>query len=314
MSTAVDSSSILGHISKVTPALVDLYITILKQLHKKGKPHIKQYLVRPLRAMFERPLKKKQLNIVVKHLENHLKNGELSKVVHNYKDLLQQTVFDTNEQKLIKVFSRLMLDLEKVDRLRESGFATNLFRQLQDSFNEFHQQNLVELQNNFDQALESADTESFGGSSLNKSSEISPALQEKLNKEAEELYLKIERAYVMQKESELSYLLAQFTGRFCNFSEVARRKDVDKIIDDLMQKNPAVRRDVIERLSIRIYREIFNAVEKGNIRLAVRGIATYTLTFQNEQHVPYRKELDILEEKLYGYIAKHNLWQRVKVQ
>jgi len=306
-----NSQNLLLNIENITPVIIDLYITIIKQIHKKGRKFILKYLVQPLRGNYERRFYD-DLNYMVKSLDLHRKMKAWGRLSNVYKKLLQQTAYDPHPKDMLIIISRFLLDLEAYEAFRKTQIAKEFFMIFRESFYEFQEKNFSELKDSFEKALESSQ-ESVSASTMGKS-ELTDIHKDRLNDEAEKLYQKIERFYIMKNKEKLTYYIAQYTGRFCNFHDVLHREDVDKIIEDLMTNNPEIRKEIKDRLSIKIFQEIVSAINKGDLRIAIRGISTFAITFQADMDVPYRKELDMLEEKLYAFIQKNNLWEKLKVQ
>lgn len=300
----------LENTNTVSIPLLDLYFSIFKAIYKKDKKAINGFVVKPLRDHFKRNHIEDTQSLLAT-LEHHRKSRGVKIMGTIYRKLLQQATFEPHPKEIFKVISRLLLDLEAFEKFRSTEFSLEFIKIFRNSFYEFEKSSFEELEKDFEKRLNS-NVDEINASDLGKK-KLEEETKEKLNAEAENLFNKIEKFYVMGNVEKVTYFLAQFTGRFCNFPNVAYRDDIDKIIDDLASNNPEVKKEISERLAIKIFREIVSAVNSGSLKKAIRGISTFALTFQEKVDVPYRKELDRLEEKLYQFISEKNLWDKLKV-
>ena len=244
-----------------------------------------------------------------KNLEIQRKVREWRIVSNIYRHIFHVLCFDADHHPLFKMLNAFLLDLQGEAALRKTTFAYEFFKAFEFS--------LKNLQNALSKEVMAGMQEVFEAHNdldIVVSHNLTTNQRETLNREAGELYTRIELAYARGDEAQLSYLLAQFTGRFCNFPEVKYRDEVDAMIMKIAENNGAFKQDMRARLAVRLFQSIARSAEKMDIKTAVRGITTYVITFQDDLNLPYREELDHIEEKMYRFIQQHNLWHRVKLQ
>ena len=298
--------------NKVTAADVDNFITILNWANQQTPAVLTNYIIDPLQRHVNQPEKYDIKNLTA-NLEAQRKIQNWKIVGNIYRKLLQHYAFLPDHKPLIDILSRLLLDLQSAKKLLESAFAVEIFNIFEVPLKGLQTLYTSSVEEGFDIALQKQ-VQTSSESNISINSELSEKTKATLNEDAELMFRRIEQLYAMGDMNRLSYMLAQFTGKFCNFPGVVHREHVDLIIQKVCEHDADFQREVKDRLSIRIFKGIANSVEKGDINRAVRGIATYVLTFQDDLDIAYRSELDRLEEKLYAYIAKHNLWHRVRVK
>ena len=296
---------------------VEEYRLLIRALLNKGKSYIREYIYLPLYRYFPEEPSYLEPKEIIRRIEFYLKTGEYKKVSSLYKKLILEYLHEKNYRKLLQAIGNFLRDLKESEKLRRTPFAQEFFQALREPLKNFRRLYGEETIKNFHENLEKLSEEEISSISSftpAKKPSLPPSVRRKLDQEAEELYKKIERAFVRKDEKTLSYLLAQFTGRFANYPDVPHREEVDKIIESLLKEDPTFYKEVKNRLAIKLFREIADSIRKGNLRKAVRGIATFVLTFQGDTDVPFRKELDEIEEKLYRFIEERNLWQRLRVR
>lgn len=287
---------------------IDNFIMLLKWAHQKGFAVAEEHIMKPLQLYFGRK-DNEQHDGLHKNLEIQRRLREWRIVANIYRHIFHQLCFDADHHQLVGTMNNFLLDLQTEAGLRKTTFAYEFFKAF-----EYPLKNLQATLSKEVIAAAEVVFESHDDVQVVVSHSLTTSQRENLNREARELYNRIELAYARGDESQLSYLLAQYTGRFCNFPEVAHRDDVDNIIARITDDNADFKKDMRSRLAVRLFQSISRSVEKMDIRTAVRGITTYVITFQDDLGLPYREDLDHLEEKMYRFIQQHNLWHRVKLQ
>ncbi|AFM12995.1 hypothetical protein [Turneriella parva] len=286
---------------------IDNFILLLKWAHQKGFAVAEEHIMQPLQMYFGTRDTEPRGDLA-KSLEAQRKMREWRIASNIYKHLFHAHAFEADHHPLVSTLNAFLLDLQGEAALRKTTFAYEFFKA--------YEWPLKNLQSIVSQEVMTGIEKVFDAHEdvhVVVSHSLTTNQRQALNAEARELYNRIELAYARGDEAQLSYLLAQFTGRFCNFPEVAFRAEVDEIIDKIVADNAAFRHDMRSRLAVRLFQAIARAVEKTDIKTAVRGITTYVITFQDDLSLPYRSELDAIEEKMYRFIERHNLWHRVKL-
>jgi len=287
---------------------IDNFLLLLKWAHQKGFKVAEPHIMEPLRLYFGR--KDDQVHDdLQKNLEMQKKVKEWRIVSNIYRHILHKLCFEADHHAFFSMLNSFLIDLTAEPVLRKTTFAYEFFKA--------YEYSLKNLQSIVSQEVMTGIQEVFENHNdihVVVSHNLTTNQRDILNAEARELYNKIELAYARGDEAQLSYLLAQFTGRFCNFPEVACRDEVDAMIMKVAENNGAFKQDMRSRLAVRLFQSIARSVEKMDIKTAVRGITTYIITFQDDLSLPYREELDHIEEKMFHFIEQHNLWHRVKLQ
>jgi hypothetical protein len=287
---------------------IDNFLLLLKWAHQKGFALAEAHIMEPLRLYYGR----KDLEVhddLYKNLEMQKKKKEWRIVANIYRHIFHVLCFEADHHPLFKMLNAFLLDLQAEAGLRKTTFAFEFFKAFEFSMKNLQAVVSKEVTTNMQEVFEAHDDVH-----IVVSHDLTSNQRELLNKEAGELYNKIELAFAGGDQARLSYLLAQFTGRFCNFPEVKFRDEVDGIILKMAENNGAFKQDMRSRLAVRLFQSIARSAEKMDIKTAVRGITTYIITFQDDLNLPYREELDHIEEKMYHFIQQHNLWHRVKLQ
>jgi hypothetical protein len=287
---------------------IDNFLLLLKWAHQKGFEVAEPHIMEPLRLYYGR----KDLEVhdeLYKNLEMQKKKKEWRIVANIYRHIFHVLCFEADHHPLFKMLSSFLMDLQGEAALRKTTFAFEFFKAYEFSLKNLQGIVSKEVMTGIQEVFESHDDVH-----VVVSHDLTTNQREMLNREAGELYNKIELAYARGDEAQISYLLAQFTGRFCNFPEVKFRDEVDGLIMKIAENNGTFKHDMRSRLAVRLFQSIARSVEKMDIKTAVRGITTYIITFQDDLSLPYREELDHIEEKMYSFIQQHNLWHRVKLQ
>jgi hypothetical protein len=286
---------------------IDNFILLLKWAHQKGFAVAEEHVMQPLQLYFGSRDTENRADLT-KSLEVQRKMREWRIVSNIYKHLMHAHCFEADHHPLVNTLNAFLFDLQGEPALRKTTFAYEFFKAFEWPLKNLQSIVSQEVVTGIERVFDSHDDVH-----VVVSHSLTTNQQYSLNAEARALYNRIELAYARGDETQLSYLLAQFTGRFCNFPEVAFRSEVDEIIEKIVADNAAFRHDMRSRLAVRLFQAIAKAVEKTDIKTAVRGITTYVITFQDDLSLPYRGELDAIEEKMYRFIARHNLWHRVKL-
>lgn len=287
---------------------IDNFLMMLKWAHQKGFSEAEPHIMQPLQMFYGRKDTETHADLYA-NLDKQRKLKEWRIVANIYKHIFHTLCFDADHHALFKMLNAFLYDLQAESSLRKTTFAYEFFRAFEYP--------MKTLQSKISQQVAAAaDTvfESHNDLDIVVSHSLTTNQRETLNREAHELFTRIELAYARGDESQLSYLLAQFTGRFCNYPEVKYRDAVDDIISKITENNAEFKREMRSRLAVRLYQSISRSLEKMDLRTAVRGITTYVITFQDDLALPYREDLDHLEEKMYRFIKQHNLWHRVRLQ
>ena len=287
---------------------VDNFLLLLKWAHQKGFETAEPYIMEPLRLYYGRKDQEVHDNLY-KNLETQKKVKEWRIVSNIYRHIFHVLCFEADHHPLFKMLGAFLIDLQAEPALRRTTFAYEFFKAYEFPLKNLQSIVSKEVMEGIQEIFESHDDVN-----VVVSHNLTTNQKEILNREARELYTKIELAYARGDEAQISYLLAQFTGRFCNFPEVTCRDQVDALIMKIAENNAAFKHDMRSRLAVRLFQSIARSAEKLDIKTAVRGIATYIITFQDDLSLPYREELDHIEEKMYSFIQQHNLWHRVKLQ
>jgi hypothetical protein len=287
---------------------IDNFLLLLKWSHQKGFQTADKHILEPLRLFFGRPDKEPHANIEENlRIQRKLKQWRITSNI--YKSIMHMQCFEADHHPIVRTINQFLMDMQAQPALRKTTFAYEFFKAF-----EYYLKNLQEIM--------SAEVISGMADVFDQNSQLDIVVshsltsnqRESLNSEAAELYNKIELAYARGDENKLSYLLAQFTGRFCNYPEVRYRDEVDALIMKVAENNAGFHQDMRSRLAVRIFQVIARSAEKMDLKTAVRGITTYVITFQDDLSLPYREELDHIEEKMYRFIERHNLWHRVRLQ
>jgi len=286
---------------------IDNFILLLKWAHQKGFSVAEPHIMQPLQLYFGHKDNEVHDNLE-KNLEIQRKLKEWRIVANIYKHLFHILCYEADHHPLFKMLNNFLYDLQLIPALRKATFTFEFFKAFEYPLKNLQSIVSAEVMKDMESVFESHDDVH-----VVVSHSLTTNQRGVLNGEADELYAKIEHAYARGDETNLSYLLAQFTGRFCNFPEVLHRDDVDAIIEKITHDNAGFRKDMRARLAVRIFQSIAKSAEKGDIKMAVRGITTYIITFQDDLELPYRSELDHIEERLYRFIEQHNLWHRVRL-
>lgn len=287
---------------------IDNFILLLKWAHQKGFSVTEEHIMQPLQMYFG-SRDHEHRGDLAKSLEAQRKMREWRIAANIYRHLFHVLCFEADHHPLVNMLNAFLLDLQSETAMRKTTFAYEFFKAF-----DWPLKNLQAIVSQEVVAGMERVFDTHEDVHVVVSHSLTTNQREALNAEARELYNRIELAYARGDETQLSYLLAQFTGRFCNFPEVAFRSEVDDIIDKIVGDNATFRKDMRSRLAVRLFQAIARAVEKADIKTAVRGITTYVITFQDDLDLPYRSELDNIEEKMYRFIEKHNLWHRVKLR
>gem|GEM_PF-2385036 len=287
---------------------IDNFLMLLKWAHQKGFSVAEPHIMQPLQMYFGRKDTEPHENLY-KNLDIQRKVKEWRIVANIYKHIFHVLCYEADHHPLFKMLNSFLFDLQSEAALRRTTFAYEFFKAF-----EWPMKNLQAIISK--EVMASAETvfESHDNLDIVVSHNLTTQQRENHNREAHELYTRIELAYARGDESQLSYLLAQFTGRFCNYPEVKYRDEVDVIIGKIAENNAEFKNDMRSRLAVRLYQSISRSIEKMDLKTAVRGITTYVITFQDDLGLPYREDLDHLEEKMYRFIQQHNLWHRVRLQ
>lgn len=286
---------------------IDNFLLLLKWAHQKGFEIAEPHIMEPLRLYYGRKDDHNHDDLY-KNLEAQKKVKEWRIVANIYKHIFHVLSFEADHHPLFKMVGAFLIDLQSEPALRKTTFAYEFFKAYEHPLKNLQSVVSKEVMTGIQEVFESHDDVH-----VVVSHNLTTNQRELLNAEARELYNKIELAYARGDEANLSYLLAQFTGRFCNFPEVKFRDEVDAIIMKIAENNGAFKQDMRSRLAVRLFQSIARSAEKMDIKTAVRGITTYIITFQDDLSLPYREELDHIEEKMYHFIQQHNLWHRVKL-
>lgn len=287
---------------------IDNFLLLLKWAHEKGFAVAEPHIMQPLQLYFGHKDHEHHEDLH-KNLEMQKKVKEWRIVSNIYRHIFHVLCFEADHHPLFKTLNSFLFDLQLVPELRKTTFAYEFFKAYEYPLKNLQSIVSKEVMNGIEQVFESHDDVH-----VVVSHSLTTNQRQILNREASELFARIELAYARGDETQLSYFLAQFTGRFCNFPEVAHREEVDAILEKMIENNAAFKKDMRSRLAVRIFQSIARASERGDIKTAVRGITTYIITFQDDLDLPYREELDFIEERMYSFIKQHNLWHRVRLQ
>jgi hypothetical protein len=293
---------------EIAPHQIDNFLLLMKWSNQKGYQDADKHILEPLRLYFGVPDKEAHGDLQ-KNLAIQRKLKEWRIVANIYKRIFHLQCFEADHHGIFDTINQFLMDMQAQSALRKTTFAFEFFKAF-----EYYLKNLQNIVSEEVMAGIGEIFEAHSDLDIVVSHSLTTNQKEQLNSEAAELYGRIELAYARGDESKLSYLLAQFTGRFCNYPEVRFRDEVDALIMKVAEDNAGFRQDMRSRLAVRIFQAIARSAEKMDIKTAVRGITTYVITFQDDLSLPYREELDHIEEKMYRFIAQHNLWHRVRLQ
>jgi len=290
---------------------IDYVVESYKNLVKNNSREIFKYIVLPIQKKY-RSYYYGEYSALYSAMEENKKKDKRIAVANIFQKLLETALYRKDKPVLLKTISSFLFFIRTSAHkpgIMNNEYVMLLLKTLTESFREYDELAL----GNMDEQMEKI----FNPDELAKSrisrKGLSHYVRSQLDEEAEELYKKIEASYVTKNQDKLSYYLGLFSGRFCNYPNVKFRNEVDAIIEDITSSDPVFYTKMKHRLATRLYMDIAQAIKSGDIKKAVRGISTYIITFQNDVSIPYRREMDILEESLYKMISKYNLWERVKI-
>jgi hypothetical protein len=132
----------------------------------------------------------------------------------------------------------------------------------------------------------------------------------KLKEEARILFEKIKRANQKGDLATCRKLISAYLIRFAE-AEDNNRDEIEALIEAFEKRESGFRNELHSFMAINLYYQISKGISNGDLRTTIRSIRKYAFIFQGNPLVPYHREIDRLERKLYDIIREKNLMKEL---
>lgn len=128
----------------------------------------------------------------------------------------------------------------------------------------------------------------------------------KLKGEARILFEKIKRANQKEDLPTCRKLISSYLIRFAE-AEDNNRDEIESLINAFEKKEPGFRNELQNYIAINLYYQISKGISDSDLRVTIRSIRKYAFIFQGNPLIPYHREIDRLERKLYDIIREKDI-------
>ncbi len=132
----------------------------------------------------------------------------------------------------------------------------------------------------------------------------------KLQEQARILFEKIKRANQKNDLASCRKLISAYLIRFAE-AEDNNRDEVEALIEAFEKREPGFRNELHSFMAINLYYQISRGIASGDLKTTIRSIRKYAFIFQGDPAVPYHREIDRLEARLYDIIREKDLMQQL---
>lgn len=135
-------------------------------------------------------------------------------------------------------------------------------------------------------------------------------------------YQKYLQSQFRHYKKELIQELNSYIIRFLFWPEAPHRNQVDQIVVFLAEgEKELIQAQMMKRLRRRslpyaatlLYKELVNSIKSGNLSHFVIFLSLYTRLTKDRFDVPFKKEVEALEKKVYPIIDSKGLWSRISL-